>query len=584
MITLIHQLLPTADHPRLRRYHIALAVEIMVRAVATVTLIPLLTALFSDTPQTAWRYLAALTVLTAGAWALEWKIGKMGYDLGWSLLEVSQEILAERLTRVPLAWLEGSNAATARKAIAATGPTLAGMFTYLYTPVVGAVFLPASIGLALLFIAWPLGVAALAGVAIVWGAHLGATRLAGRADRRAEQANTALGERLLEFARTQRELRSARRADAARSQAGKAARTHHTAQRGELLWRIPGRVLFDLATNIMLFVFAAITVWLVWSGVLNAAGAIALIVVLARYLEAFSALADLSVGLEKTRTSLNDIAAVIDAPVLCERETDVLDTPVSTPNRIELRHVHAGYDDHAVLTDLSVTFKPGTTAIVGPSGSGKTTLLHVLAGLLRPHRGAVMLDERELWELSTTQRRAVISVVFQRPYLFADSITANIAAGAQEATGEEIAAVARAARIEPIAAQLAEGMETNVGEGGTALSGGERQRVSIARALLKAAPILLIDEATSALDSENEVAIVQALENDASPIRIVVAHRLSTIAHAERVLFIDDGKIIEDGTPEQLRKSGGRFAEFWEHQRDAAAWQIKKESVSEKNW
>lgn len=578
MNTLIRQLLPTRDHARLRRYHLALAIEIIVRAAATVTLIPLLSALFSDTPSEAWRYLAILTVLTAAAWALEWKIGKMGYDLGWSLLEVSQEILAERLTRVPLAWLDGGNAATARKAIAATGPTLAGMFTYLYAPVVGAIFLPAAIGVALLFIAWPLGVAALLGVAIVWGAHLGATRVAARADKRAEQANTALGERLLEFARTQRELRSARRADAARSAAGEAARTNHGAQRSELLWRIPGRLMFDLATNIMLLVFAAITVWLVWNGELTAAAAIALIVVLARYLEAFSALADLSVGIEKTRSSLNDITAVVHAPVLCEREDDDAATSAVAPTRVALENVAAGYDSNVVLRDLSVTFTPGTTAIVGPSGSGKTTLLHVLAGLLRPERGAVKLDDTELWDLSASERRAAISVVFQRPYLFADSITANIAAGNAAASSQQVAAVAHAARIEPIAAQLADGMETNVGEGGAALSGGERQRVSIARALVKAAPMLLIDEATSALDTENEAAIVQALENDASPIRIVVAHRLSTIAHADRVLFIEGGEIIEDGTPTELRGRGGRFAQFWDHQRRAASWQLGADS------
>ena len=163
--------------------------------------------------------------------------------------------------------------------------------------------------------------------------------------------------------------------------------------------------------------------------------------------------------------------------------------------------------------------------------------------------------------LDADARRAAVSVVFQHPYLFDGSLRDNVLVGDPAADADAVAAAMRLARVDELTGRLPDGDATAVGEAGAALSGGERQRVSIARALLKPAPVLLVDEATSALDTENEAAVVDALTADPRPrTRVIVAHRLASIRHADRVLFVEAGRIVEDGTIDELLAAGGRFA------------------------
>ncbi|BBX60823.1 hypothetical protein MSHO_61680 [Mycobacterium shottsii] len=167
-------------------------------------------------------------------------------------------------------------------------------------------------------------------------------------------------------------------------------------------------------------------------------------------------------------------------------------------------------------------------------------------------------------------------MVFQHPYLFHGSIRENVLAGNPGADQDQLGRAIRLARVDELIDRLPDGADTVVGEAGSALSGGERQRVSIARALLKDAPMLLVDEATSALDTENEVAVVDALTADPqSRTRVIVAHRLASIRHADRVLFVEDGRVVEDGSIDELLAAQGRFHEFWRQQHDAAEWRIR---------
>lgn len=232
--------------------------------------------------------------------------------------------------------------------------------------------------------------------------------------------------------------------------------------------------------------------------------------------------------------------------------------------------------DDPILEDLSLDLVPGTTtAIVGPSGSGKSTVLGLLAGLHHPDRGSVLVDGQDVRALTTDARRELVSVVFQHPYLFDGTIADNIRAAHPAAGQEELEQAASLARVADIVARSPKGWDTRVGEGGGVLSGGERQRVSIARALLKPAPVLLVDEATSALDTENEAAIVQALGSDTRHrTRVIVAHRLASIRAADRVVFLEGGRIVEDGTVPDLLGAGGRFARFWREQEASSGWRL----------
>jgi ATP-binding cassette subfamily B protein IrtB len=475
-----------------------------------------------------------------------------------------------------LDWLTQANTATARQAIAATGPELVSLVVNLLTPLISAILLPPAIALALIGVSWQLGLAALGGVPLLLGALWAANRLSARADTAAGDANTALTERIIEFARTQQALRAARRVEPERSTVGSALATQHGAAMRLLLMQIPGQLLFSLASQGALILLAGATTALTVTGTLSVPEAVALIVVTVRYLEPFTAISELAPALESTRASLERIRAVLTAPVL-KVGTGTLRDGAAAP-RIEFDEVTFGYDAAAVpvLDRVSFTLEPGTTtAIVGPSGSGKSTILALIAGLHEPTGGRVLLDGTNAAELPAAARRAVSSMVFQHPYLLDGTIRDNIMVGDPGADREDFLRASELARVDELTDRLPDGAESAVGEAGAALSGGERQRVSIARALLKPAPVLLVDEATSALDTENEAAVVDALSAELRPrTRVIVAHRLASIAQADRVLFLDNGQVIEDGTIEELQSAGGRFDEFWRQQNDAAGWRI----------
>jgi ATP-binding cassette subfamily B protein IrtB len=569
-------LVPADRRGKVVAYTVLALISVVVRAVATVLLVPLVAALFSDTPHRALAWLGWLTAATATGWLIDTATARIGFNLGFAVLDHTQHDVADRLPDVRLDWFSADHTATARQAIAATGPELVGLVVNLLTPLVTAVLLPAAIGLALLPVSWQLGVAAMGGVPLLLGALWASVRLARRADVAAGEANTALTERIIEFARTQQALRAARRVEPARSLVGDALAAQHGATMRLLGMQIPGQLLFSIASQLALILLAGATTALTVTDRLSVPAAIALIVVIARYLEPFTTISELAPALESTRATLDRIRVVLTAPVM-DSGTSTLRDHAAAP-RIDFENIAFSYDGASapVLDGVSFVLQPGsTTAIVGPSGSGKSTILALIAGLHQPGRGRVLVDGVDAATLDAETRRGASSVVFQHPYLFHGTIRENVFAGDPGADDDQFTRAVALARVDELTERLPEGAESIVGEAGSALSGGERQRVSIARALLKAAPILLVDEATSALDTENEAAVVDALTADPqSRTRVIVAHRLASIRHADRVLFLDNGTVVEDGSVDQLLSAGGRFDEFWRQQQDAAEWRI----------
>jgi ATP-binding cassette subfamily B protein IrtB len=570
------RLVPGDRRGKVIAYTVLALISVVVRAVATVLLVPLVAALFSDTPQRALAWLGWLTAATVTGWVIDAATARIGFNLGFAVLDHTQHDVADRLPDVRLDWFNADHTATARQAIAATGPELVGLVVNLLTPLATAVLLPAAIALALLPVSWQLGVAAMGGVPLLLGALWASVRLTRRADAAAGEANTALTERIIEFARTQQALRAARRVEPARSLVGDALAAQHGATMRLLGMQIPGQLLFSIASQLALILLAGATTALTMTHGLSVPAAIALIAVIARYLEPFTTISELAPALESTRATLDRIRAVLTAPVMAAG-TETRRAHASAP-RIEFEDVEFSYDgaNAPVLSSVSFALQPAsTTAIVGPSGSGKSTILALIAGLHQPTRGRVLIDGVDAATFDAETRRAASSVVFQHPYLFHGTIRENVFAGDPAAADDQFTRAVGLARVDELTDRLPEGAETIVGEAGSALSGGERQRVSIARALLKPAPILLVDEATSALDTENEVAVVDALTADPqSRTRVIVAHRLASIRHADRVLFLDNGRVVEDGAVDELLSAGGRFDEFWRQQRDAAEWQI----------
>ena len=246
-------------------------------------------------------------------------------------------------------------------------------------------------------------------------------------------------------------------------------------------------------------------------------------------------------------------------------------------SNIKLNHVNFSYESKKIIDDVSLDIpEKTTTALVGPSGSGKTTLCNLIARFWDIESGSISLDGHDVKEYSYDSLIRNFSFVFQTVYLFEDTIENNIKFGKPDASHEEVVAAAKKAACHDFILSLPEGYQTKIGEGGASLSGGERQRISIARAIIKDAPIIILDEATANVDPENEEALMQAIHSLTKDKTIImIAHRLKTVERADQIVVLDKGRIVEQGKHRELLAKKGLYSRFIQERRSAASWRIQ---------
>ena len=272
-------------------------------------------------------------------------------------------------------------------------------------------------------------------------------------------------------------------------------------------------------------------------------------------------------------SAMDKLEALENAEYIDQDGTDIKPTSYD----IEFKDVSFGYDDRMVLHDLNFTIpQNATTAIVGPSGGGKTTLCNLIARFYDVNSGTITLGGTDIRIFTCDSLLRNISMVFQNVYLFRDTIKNNIKFGSPDAADEQIIAAAKAARCHDFIMALPDGYDTVIGEGGSSLSGGEKQRISIARAMLKDAPIVILDEATASIDPENEHLIQEAISALTHGKTIVtIAHRLATIENADQILVIDGGTVAQRGTHKELLEQEGTYKTFIKIREQAEGWRIK---------
>ncbi|MFI6503355.1 ABC transporter ATP-binding protein [Nonomuraea typhae] len=556
--------------PRFPRQLALTALYAVLQGLTFALLVPVLRALLGGTPAGGW--LAVFAVVVAATAVAHYAQSRYGYAVGLSAMRDMFHRIGDHVATLPVGWFSGDRVGRLGQLAGKGVMDVMSVPAHLMQVLVTAVVTPATVLACMMFFDWRLALAALATAPVIWLAFRWTAALVQRNDAAVHDAAAESGDRVVEFAQQQAVLRAFGRTEEGFDLLDDALAGQRTALRRLLATALPG--LGSVALSVQL----AFTVTLIAGCALALGGsvdvpALAGVLVLAvRFTEPLLAAADVGAELRLARGSLGRIRELLDTPALPEPA----ESPTPAVPSIELDRVSFAYDARPVLREVSFTVAPGTmTALVGPSGSGKTTLTRLIARFWDAGAGSVKVGGHDVRELATERLMGMVSMVFQDVYLFEGTVEENVRLGRPDATAEEVRAAGRAARVDEIVERLPGGWQARVGEGGATLSGGERQRVSIARALLKDAPIVLLDEATAALDPENEAALMDALSALARDrTLLVIAHRLQTVARADQIVVLDGGRVAESGTHERLLELGGRYAAFWRERSRAQGWRL----------
>ena len=493
------------------------------------------------------------------------------YGLVYNEVKSSRLSLAERLRKPPLGYFGKRDLADLTETIMGDVNRMEHVWSHVLGYLYGAYLSTAIIAVCLLVYDWRLAIACLWGVPVAFGLLFGTRRISAQTSERTKKAAIRVSDGIQEALENVREIRATNQEERYLAELNQKIDDHEKVTiQGEL-----GTGIFVNAASVIMRLGVATTILvgagLILSGQIDFMLLFLFLLVITRVYAPFD-------------QSLALIAEMFVSQVSADRMIEIYDTPTAEGaevfqpkgHDIEFDHVGFAYDKKKVLDGVSFTAREGeVTALVGPSGSGKSTCARLAARLWDVTEGSIKVGGVDI---STVDPEALLtdySMVFQDVVLFDDTVMENIRLGKRGATDEEVRAAAEAANCGEFIRRLPQGYDTPIGENGAKLSGGERQRISIARALLKNAPIVLLDEATASLDVENETKVQGALSRLlAGKTVLVIAHRMRTVAGADHIVVLENGRVAEQGTPAELMERGGLYRRMVELQSESARWQL----------
>ena len=480
--------------------------------------------------------------------------------------------LAEHLRKIPLSFFGKKDLADLTSTIMADCTFLEQSFSHFIPELAGSIISTVLISVGLLFTDWRMALAALWVLPVAFAIVGFSAKIQENLNQKAMDVKMACADGIQECIETVRDLKANNAEQAYLKGLEKKIRAvEHRSILNE----------FGLAA----FVVSASLVLKLGIATVALLGAVLLIQGSLSVLTFFMFLLVVSRLYDPLQGALQNLAAVISTRTNIARMNEILDHPIQQGSD---RLSNQGYDivfDHVgfayntgetVLKDVSFTAKQGeVTALVGPSGGGKTTVSRLAARFWDINRGKITVGGMDVSQIDPETLLSLYSIVFQDVTLFDNTILENIRIGNKDATDEQVIAAAKLANVDEFAEKLPNGWHTNIGENGCELSGGERQRISIARAFLKNAPIILLDEATASLDVENETLIQTALSRlIADKTVLVIAHRMRTVAGADKIVVLSDGTVAEEGSPKDLEEKNGVYAHMVKLQTESQNWKL----------
>ncbi|MDO5721380.1 MAG: ABC transporter ATP-binding protein [Actinomycetaceae bacterium] len=523
----------------------------------------------------SWRgwliFLAVVAVVGAVVTYLQQMYSYRGAMYGLQHLNIA---LGNKLARLPLGWFDGSTSGRLSRLTGAGMMSVGEGLAHFGGPIIRSVFTTLSMMVLAWFWSWQLALALTLAIPVVFTLGWLSQQLNRRSANLTHPAQEELATRIVEFAKTQPILRACGASHNYPPLQRAGEESYRTTVKG-LWYGVAANMLGGVAAQGVTVVLMVLATSLGGSGALSPIATVAFVGISIRYSWVLADLSAMLIAAEIARRELRSVDEIMTSE---ELPLPNQDATLTAPGTVEFEDVQFGYEEaNTVLERVSFRIPAGSfTAIVGPSGSGKTTIFRLLARFWDTTAGTVRVGGVDVRDQTTEQLMAQLSMVFQDVYLFDESLRHNIAVGRAGASDEEVVAAGELAGVGEIAARLPGGWDAPVGEGGRQLSGGERQRVSVARALLKRAPIVLFDEATSALDPENEQQVEAALEALRGQSTVmVIAHKLATIENADQIIVLgEDGRVNQVGTHEELLAAGGMYGKLWSARRRAQGWSL----------
>lgn len=496
---------------------------------------------------------------------------KATYGLVYNEVKTTRLGLAERLRKLPLGYFGKRDLADLTETLMGDVNRMEHVWSHVLGYLYGAYISTAVIAVCLFVYDWRLAIACLWGVPTAFGLLFGSRKFAARSAEQMKKAAVRVSDGIQEALENVREIRAANQVERYLNGLNQKIDEHERVTiQGEL-----GTGLFVNAASVIMRLGVATTILagadLILSGSIDFMLLFLFLLVITRIYAPFD-------------QSLAIIAEMFVSQVSADRMNEIYETPAAEGvekfepkgHDIVFEHVDFSYDEKEVLHDVSFTAKEGeVTALVGPSGSGKSTCARLAARLWDISKGVIRVGGVDISTVDPEVLMRDYSMVFQDVVLFDDTVMENIRLGKRGASDEEVRSAAKAANCDEFVHRLPQGYNTPIGENGAKLSGGERQRISIARALLKDAPIVLLDEATASLDVENETKIQGALSRLlAGKTVLVIAHRMRTVEAADKIIVLEDGRVAEEGTPAELMDKNGLYRRMVELQRQSAGWRL----------